>query len=84
MLWLLCPNCGHRPVEEFSFGGEMPAVPDRLTDPDERNVDHVWMFDNVAGPTTERWFHHAGCRRWHTARRDTTTDRLIADTDTVM
>ena len=28
MLWLTCPNCGPRPVEEFRFGGELPDVPD--------------------------------------------------------
>jgi heterotetrameric sarcosine oxidase delta subunit len=85
MLWLTCPVCGRRPIDEFSFGGELPTVPDRITDPAERDVDHVWMFDNVAGITTERWFHHAGCRRWHTVRRDTITDTVIeAATDTVM
>ena len=85
MLWLTCPNCGRRPVDEFAFGGEFPTVPDRITDPSERDVDYVWMFDNVAGPSTERWFHHAGCRRWHTAHRDTTTDEVLAqETDTVM
>ena len=74
MLWLTCPNCGRRPVEEFSFGGAVPAVPDGITDPDERDVDRVWMFDNVDGLTTERWFHAAGCRRWATVRRDTSID----------
>ncbi|MSY18126.1 MAG: sarcosine oxidase subunit delta family protein, partial [Actinobacteria bacterium] len=33
MLWLSCPNCGSRPIEEFGFGGELPTVPDRITDP---------------------------------------------------
>lgn len=84
MLWLTCPNCGRRPVDEFAFGGEFPTVPDWITDPVEREVDYVWMFDNVAGPTTERWFHHAGCRRWQTIRRDTTTDEVLhQETDTV-
>ena len=32
MLWITCPNCGRRPVEEFAFGGEFPSVPDRITD----------------------------------------------------
>jgi sarcosine oxidase delta subunit len=36
-------------------------VPDHLTDPVERNLDYVWMFDNVAGIATERWFHVGGC-----------------------
>ena len=53
------------------------AVPDSITDPDARNVDWVWMQDNVDGMTTERWFHAAGCRRWLTLRRDTTTDAVV-------
>ena len=81
MLWITCSNCGARPVEEFAFGGEMPHVPDRLTDPAERNLDYVWMFDNLAGPTVERWFHEAGCRRWQTVRRDTVSDTI---TDTLL
>jgi heterotetrameric sarcosine oxidase delta subunit len=78
MLWLTCPTCGERPVTEFRFGGELPHVPDALIDAAERNLDYVWMFDNVAGVTTERWFHAAGCRRWVTVRRDTRTDQVMA------
>jgi heterotetrameric sarcosine oxidase delta subunit len=64
-------------VAEFRFGGELPHVPEHLTDPAARDVDYAWMFDNVAGLTTERWFHAAGCRRWLTLRRDTRTDRVV-------
>jgi sarcosine oxidase subunit delta len=78
MLWITCPHCGERPVGEFRFGGALPHVPDDITDPAERNLDWVWMFDNVAGATTERWFHAAGCRRWVTVRRDTRTDQVVA------
>jgi len=78
MLWITCPVCGERPVTEFRFGGELPQVPDRLTDEAERNLDEVWMQSNVAGVTTERWFHAAGCRRWLTLRRDTRADRVVA------
>ena len=77
MLWITCPTCGPRPVEEYRFGGEQPSVPDAVTDPDARVVDHVWFFDNVEGPSVERWFHHAGCRRWLTLRRDTQSDRVL-------
>ncbi len=79
MLQLACPNCGERPVEEFRYGGELPTVPETLIDPAARNVDYVWMYDNVDGVATERWFHDAGCRRWHTARRDTSVDRLVGE-----
>lgn len=77
MLWITCPNCGARPVEEYRFGGELPTVPDRLTDPDDRDIDYVWFFDNVDGPSTERWFHQAGCRRWLTLRRNTSNDTVL-------
>ncbi len=77
MLWITCPHCGARPAEEFRYGGELPAVPDRITDADARTVDYLWMLDNVDGVAVERWFHEAGCRRWHTAQRDTRTDRFV-------
>ena len=57
MLWLSCPRCGRRPIDEFTFGGERRPVPDSITDPDERDFDEVWVFENPDGPTTERWFH---------------------------
>ena len=50
-------------------------MPERITDPDLRDLDHVWMLDNAEGPSVERWFHEAGCRRWQTLRRDTRTRR---------
>ena len=71
MLWLDCPRCGRRPLDEFTFGGERRPVPDSITDPDERDFDEVWVFENPDGVTTERWFHASGCRRWLTVRRDT-------------
>ena len=77
MLQIPCPTCGPRSVEEFRFGGEFPSVPDSVSDPDARNVDYVWFFNNTNGPSTERWFHDAGCRRWLTLRRDTRTDTVI-------
>ena len=77
MLWLDCPRCGRRPIDEFTFGGERRAVPDWITDPDERDFDEVWIFDNPDGVATERWFHGFGCRRWLTVRRDTSTDTVV-------
>lgn len=79
MLTVTCPNCGPRPVEEFRFGGELPQPPASLTDPYERDFDQVWMFANVEGAQTERWFHDAGCHRWLTAVRDTAIDRFLDD-----
>jgi heterotetrameric sarcosine oxidase delta subunit len=77
MLIVFCPNCGPRPVEEFRFGGELPSPPESITHPVERDFDQVWMFNNVAGVHTERWYHDAGCHRWTTVRRDTRVDRIV-------
>ena len=79
MLWIPCPTCGARPVEEYRFGGELPSVPERIVDADDRDVDYVWFYDNPDGLATERWFHIAGCRRWLTVRRDTHTDVIVDD-----
>jgi sarcosine oxidase delta subunit len=54
MLWLDCPRCGRRPLEEFSYGGELRDVPATVRDPDDRDFDEVWLFDNPDGETTER------------------------------
>jgi len=64
-------------VEEYGFGGELRGVPERITDQAERDVDYAWMYDNIHGITSERWFHQAGCRRWVTLRRDTATDTVV-------
>ena len=42
-----------------------------------RDLDRAFMHENAEGPTTERWFHASGCRRWVTVRRDTTTDEVL-------
>ena len=76
MLRLPCPTCGVRPVTEFRYG-EIPSVPNTITDPMARDLDRAYMRDNLAGVVTERWFHEAGCRRWLTLRRDTRTDQIL-------
>jgi sarcosine oxidase subunit delta len=71
-----CPNCGSRPIEEYIYG-EVPVVPEALSDPDERDLDRAFMRNNPEGPQTERWFHVYGCRRWLTVKRDTRTDEVL-------
>jgi sarcosine oxidase subunit delta len=73
-----CPNCGHRPIEEF-FYGEIPRVPETIADPNERDLDRAFMHDNAEGPVVERWFHAYGCRRWTTVERDTRTDEVLGE-----
>jgi heterotetrameric sarcosine oxidase delta subunit len=71
-----CPHCGPRSVEEFLYG-EIPTVPDSVTEPDDRDLDRGFMRNNPEGPNIERWFHLFGCRRWLTLRRDTRTDEVL-------
>ena len=71
-----CPHCGKRPLEEFAFG-EIFAVPDSITDLEERDLDRAFMHNNPEGPQREAWFHTYGCRRWVYLTRDTRTDSII-------
>lgn len=73
-LMVPCAHCGSRSVEEFLYG-EVPRVPEAITDPDARDVDRVFMRSNPAGPAEEAWFHAFGCRRWTYLTRDRTTDQ---------
>ena len=75
---ITCPNCGTRPIEEYIYG-EIPSVPDTITDADARNVDRVFMHNNPEGPVIERWFHVYGCRRWLTLHRDTRNDKVLLE-----
>lgn len=90
-LRLTCPNCGSRPHTEFWFGGEVEAHAARADSaavapaarPEmnreavlEADFARVWLRKNSYGIQRERWFHHAGCRRWHTAVRDTLTNEV--------
>lgn len=74
-----CPNCGPRPYVEFWFGGEpRPHQADGGADALEADFARVWLRTNAAGVQSERWFHHAGCRRWLTTERDTRTNAFHA------
>ncbi len=84
-LRLTCPNCGSRPHTEFWFGGEVEPHPDAASGAPagaevaaalEADFARVWLRRNTYGRQHERWFHHAGCRRWHTAVRDTLTNQV--------
>ena len=72
-LMVPCPHCGWRPSTEFSWGGELRDVEAQDV---ESDFARVVLPRNTAGVQEERWFHLLGCRRWTTARRDTTTDEV--------
>ena len=73
-----CKNCGPRPIQEFAYG-EIPEVPDTITDPDARDLDRAFMMKNIEGVQREAWFHVYGCRRWLTLRRDTRNDKVLLE-----
>ncbi|MBL8985061.1 MAG: sarcosine oxidase subunit delta [Gemmatimonadales bacterium] len=77
-LLIPCPTCGVRPYGEFWCSGELPDGGHGGSDDAEADFERVWLKRNVAGLQTERWFHHAGCRRWVTVRRDTLTNVIDA------
>ena len=78
-LRLTCPNCGSRPHTEFWFGGEIENQAhgaSHNSEDSESDFARVWLRRNSYGVRSERWFHHAGCRRWHSAVRDALTNEL--------
>ena len=79
-LTITCPNCGPRSHAEFWFGGEVSTHGSATADGRDLEQDfaRVWLKTNAAGVQLERWFHHAGCRRWLTARRDTLSNTFHA------
>jgi heterotetrameric sarcosine oxidase delta subunit len=75
-LMIPCPHCGVRPYTEFWWSGELPEGGHHMEADPERDYARVWLKRNVAGDQPERWFHHAGCRRWVTLTRNTTTNAI--------
>ena len=71
-----CPQCGSRPFTEFWISGEVEPVP---PEPEsiEENFERVWLRTNTRGVQLERWFHHAGCRRWITLERDIRNNKIV-------
>ena len=74
-LMIACPTCGRRPYTEFWWGGELPEETGGSSDL-EVDYRRTWLRRNLAGLQSERWFHHAGCRRWVTVVRDTVTNEI--------
>jgi heterotetrameric sarcosine oxidase delta subunit len=75
-LLLPCPNCGARPVEEFSYAGEVTVRPKER--PSVRELaTYLYFRRNVAGVQREWWFHRLGCELWFQAERDTRTNDVL-------
>lgn len=76
MLMIICPFCGPRNSEEFSYQGEVRLRPDvNNTDPAEWRR-YLYMNSNPSGWVSERWFHISGCRRHLMLERHTATNEI--------
>lgn len=76
MLVILCPHCGPRNSDEFTYLGEVRPRPDvNATDPAEWRR-YLYMRTNQAGWVSERWFHVSGCRRYLMIERDVTSNEI--------
>ena len=79
MLLILCPWCGKRPENEFSYGGEAhvarPARPAELDD--AAWAEFLYFRTNPKGVHAERWRHIHGCGRFFNCLRDTVTDKIL-------
>jgi heterotetrameric sarcosine oxidase delta subunit len=73
---LPCPNCGPRPVEEFTCAGEVTERP-RETPSLRQLTAYLYFRRNVAGVQREWWYHRLGCETWFQAERDTRTNEVL-------
>jgi sarcosine oxidase subunit delta len=75
---IVCPYCGERGNEEFSYLGDASLV---RPDPAGANVtqafaNYVYMRDNPRGVHRELWYHVAGCHSWLVVTRDTMSHEI--------
>lgn len=78
MILIPCPHCGPRNSSEFRYAGEQSRRPD----PNSSDIvvwrAYLYTRSNLAGWTTENWFHRAGCGRYVTVERHTGTNAIRA------
>lgn len=78
MILIPCPWCGPRNVSEFRYVGEVKARPEPNATTPEQWRTYLYVRNNPAGWTTEKWFHRAGCHRYFTVERDTVRNAVRA------
>jgi heterotetrameric sarcosine oxidase delta subunit len=76
VLVIICPHCGPRNSDEFTFNGEVRPRPDVNTTTPAEWRRYLYMRQNLAGWVTERWFHVSGCRRFLMVERNTETNEI--------
>jgi sarcosine oxidase, subunit delta len=73
---LTCPINGPRPIQEFSYGGEVRAMPDPSTASDAQWADYIFNRDGESTIKKEWWFHIAS-NTWFIAERDVVNDAVL-------
>lgn len=77
MIYVDCPNCGPRNVQEFRYGGEYNPRPSKpLAATSEEWTDYIYMKANTQRLQKEWWYHRAGCQLWFLAERITKTNEI--------
>ena len=77
---IVCPYCGERGNEEFSYLGDAsPVRPDPAgADAPRKFAEYVYLRDNPAAVLAELWYHTAGCHSWLRVERDTRSHIISA------
>jgi heterotetrameric sarcosine oxidase delta subunit len=76
---IACPFCGERELGEFTcLGDAAPKRPAGDGATEDAVFDYVYLRDNVAGETSEYWYHGGGCRTWLKIARNTLTHEISA------
>ena len=73
---LICPLNGPRPLQEFSFGGEVRPMPDPKKASDGEWADYVFNRSGEPGIKREWWYHIASST-WFIAERDIHSDEFV-------
>ncbi len=76
MKLLNCPLNGPRNIAEFTYGGELHAMPDPAACSDRDWAHYLYFPDNAAGVVVE-WWCHTATAYWFLAERNTVTDEIV-------
>jgi sarcosine oxidase subunit delta len=75
---IVCPFCGARGIEEFSYFADASVARPEADAPAEAFVDYVYFRANVAGAHRELWYHASACRQFLHVERDTRTHEILS------
>jgi heterotetrameric sarcosine oxidase delta subunit len=77
MIQIRCPWCGPRGAAEFHYAGEVTVRPDPASVTPRQWRAYLYFPANPLGQVRETWYHRAGCRRYFTADRDTSSNQFL-------